>query len=324
MSKPAWHPTASLQALKARAELYQQIRQFFASRNVLEVDTPTLSHGTVTDVHLDAFSCEFNHSSSGKPEALYLQTSPEFALKRLLSAYKTCIYQLGKAYRHEGQGRWHNPEFTMLEWYRVGFDHHALMQEVSDLLKAVLDVPDTETLSYQQAFLQYLSLDPLTAKTAEIAAVFNRCNIDLSDDYPIDRDGMLQLLFSYEIEPKIGQQVPCFIYGYPASQAALAQLNEQDPRIADRFEVYYKGAELANGFHELQNAEEQRKRFEQDNRLRNTFRLPPKPIDEHFLAALESGLPACAGVALGVDRLLMIKLDAQHIEDVLAFPVARA
>ena len=324
MSKPLWQPTASLQALQARAQLYQQIRQFFASRNVLEVDTPTLSHGTVTDVHLDAFSCEFNYSSTGKTETLYLQTSPEFALKRLLATYKTCVYQLGKAYRHEGHGRWHNPEFTMLEWYRIGFDDHQLMQEVSELLQLVLDVPETEMLSYQQAFLKHLALDPLTATTAEVATVFNRCNIDLSDDYPIDHDGMLQLLFSYEIEPNVGQQVPCFIYGYPASQASLAKLNIQDPRTADRFEVYFKGAELANGFHELQSAPEQRRRFEHDNRLRATFRLPEKPIDEHFLAALDAGLPVCSGVALGVDRILMLKLGAEHIEDVIAFPVNRA
>lgn len=319
-----WRPTASLQALRERAQLYTAIRQFFAERDVLEVDTPVLSHGTVTDVFIDGFATNFAYSDSGHNETLYLQTSPEFALKRLLASYQTSIYQLSKAFRHEGFGRLHNPEFTMLEWYRVGLDHHDLMDEISDLLKALISAQHTERMTYQQAFQKHLKLDPLSDSTQRIAQVFNDCNIDLSDEYPIDHDGMLQLLFSYEIEPRIGQQYPCFIYDYPASQSSLAKINRDDPRVADRFELYFKGTELANGFHELQDAAEQRKRFEHDNRLRRTFRFAEKPLDERFLGALEAGIPACAGVAMGIDRILMLKHGYTHIEQVLAFPVNRA
>ncbi|NVK55232.1 MAG: elongation factor P--(R)-beta-lysine ligase [Alteromonadaceae bacterium] len=320
----SWQPTASLQALKDRAVLYAQIRQFFIERDVLEVDTPLLSQGTVTDAYIEAFKTSFDHSCSGLKKTLYLQTSPEFALKRLLASYQTSVYQLSKAFRHEGGGRWHNPEFTLLEWYRIGFDHHDLMDEIADLLKHVLHTAGTERMTYQQAFQRYLNVDPLTASTARIAEVFRQCNIELIGGETIDRDGMLQLLFSYEIEPKIGQHLPCFIYAYPASQSALAKLNADDPKVADRFELYYKGAELANGFHELQSVTEQRQRFEQDNRQRMALGLPVKPIDERFLASLESGLPQCAGVAMGIDRILMLKHNYSHIEQVLAFPVERA
>ncbi|MDC8833044.1 elongation factor P--(R)-beta-lysine ligase [Alteromonas gilva] len=319
-----WQPTASLQALKDRARLYAQIRQFFADRDVLEVDTPVLSHGTVTDVYIEGFATPFQHSSEGHEQTLYLQTSPEFALKRLLACYQTSVYQLSKAFRHEGGGRWHNPEFTMLEWYRIGLDHHALMDEIAALLKHVLNAEHTERMTYQQAFQQYLNLDPLSASTEGIAEVFRQCNIELNDTESLSRDSMLQLLFSYEIEPKIGQQVPCFIYAYPASQSALATINSSDPRVADRFELYFKGAELANGFNELQSATEQRQRFEQDNVNRQHSGLPQKPVDERFLAALDAGLPPCAGVAMGLDRLLMLKHGYTHIDQVLAFPIARA
>lgn len=290
----------------------------------MEVDTPALSHGTITDVFIDGFSTSFAYSESGHNETLYLQTSPEFALKRLLACYQTSIYQMAKVFRHEGGGHYHNPEFTMLEWYRVGMDHHQLMDEIGDLLGVILDVQQTERMTYQQAFLKYLNLDPLSATTQGIAEVFTSCNIDLNDENPLDRDGMLQLLFSFEIEPKIGQQFPCFIYHYPASQSSLARISTHDPSVADRFELYYKGAELANGFHELQDAAEQRRRFEHDNHLRRTVGFAEKPIDERFMAALKAGIPDCAGVAMGIDRILMLKHGYTHIEQVLAFPVSRA
>lgn len=319
-----WRPTASLTALKQRAALYARIREFFAQRDVLEVDTPLLSQGTVTDVYLDAFETEYQFAADGKSHSLFLQTSPEFALKRLLASYQTSIYQLSKAFRHEGHGRWHNPEFTMLEWYRVGKDHHDLMDEITEFLQCILDVKDTQRMTYQQAFLEFLDIDPLHDSTQRIAEVFEQHHIELNSAYPVGHDDMLQLLFSYHIEPKIGQEYPCFIYEYPASQSALAKLNVQNPRIADRFELYYKGAELANGYNELQNAEEQQRRFAHDNRLRRTFRLDEKPVDNRLVSALEHGLPQCAGVAMGIDRILMLKHGYDHIEQVLAFPVERA
>lgn len=322
-TSPSWQPNASLAALQARASLLADIRRFFAQQNVLEVDTQILSQGTVTDVYLDGFVTSFDFSSCGHTQSLYLQTSPEFAMKRLLAAYKTCIYQLGKAFRHEGQGRWHNPEFTMLEWYRVGFDHHQLMDELNQLLMLTLATPSAKKMTYQDAFESTLGFDPLTCSDDTLDQAMQQQQIDLYSSH-IHRDDKLQLLFGKAIEPIIGQDRPCFVYGFPASQASLAQLNASDPRIADRFELYFKGAELANGFRELQNADEQLARFEQDNYQRKAQGLPQKPIDRYFIAALEHGLPACAGVAMGIDRLLMLKLGEEHISQVMPFTIERA
>lgn len=319
-----WQPTTTCEARVARAALLRLIRDFFYTRNVLEVDTPLLSAGTVTDEHLDAFETPFHFSSTGEPVRLFLQTSPEYAMKRLLCAQSGSIYQICKAFRHEGEGRWHNPEFTMLEWYRIDFDHFALMNEVDELLQLVLNTKAGEQISYQHAFIEYLDVDPLNTSDEVLVDIMTKENIDIHAPETLGFDSKLQLLFSYCIEPKIGQQRPCFVYNFPASQAALAKINESDPRVADRFEVYFKGVELANGFNELSAAHEQRSRFQQDNEKRQQAGLATKPIDENFLCALEAGLPSCAGVALGIDRLLMLKVGAQHIQEVISFPVSRA
>ncbi|OLF78380.1 poxB regulator PoxA [Alteromonas sp. W12] len=320
----SWQPTTTHEARVARAELLRTIREFFYARNVLEVDTPLLSNGTVTDEHLDAFDTQFNFASSGKPTTLYLQTSPEYAMKRLLCADSGSIYQVCKAFRHEGEGRWHNPEFTMLEWYRLGFDHFALMDEVDALLQETLNTASADKMTYQKAFQTYLNIDPLSADNDVLLKAMEEQNIDIHAPQNLSYDSKLQLLFSYVIEPKIGNEKPCFIYDFPASQAALAKLSPVDERVAERFEVYYKGAELANGFHELSAAKEQRERFETDNEKRKETGLPAKPIDENFLSALDAGLPPCAGVALGIDRLLMLKTNAKHIQEVINFTVSRA
>ena len=320
----SWQPTTTHEARVARAELLRTIREFFYARNVLEVDTPLLSNGTVTDEHLDAFDTQFNFASSGKPTTLYLQTSPEYAMKRLLCADSGSIYQVCKAFRHEGEGRWHNPEFTMLEWYRLGFDHFALMDEVDALLQETLATAPADKMTYQQAFQTYLNIDPLTADDDMLLKAMKEQKIDIHAPQSLSYDSKLQLLFSYAIEPKIGIEKPCFIYDFPASQAALAKLSSDDERVAERFEVYYQGAELANGFNELSAEKEQRLRFETDNRKRDEHGLPTKPIDENFLSALDAGLPACAGVALGIDRLLMLKINAKHIQEVINFTVSRA
>jgi len=245
-------------------------------------------------------------------------------MKRLLCAESGSIYQICKAFRHEGEGRWHNPEFTMLEWYRVGFDHFALMDEVDALLQETLSTLPADTMTYQDAFLTYLNIDPLSASNDELLGAMKQQGIDIHEPENLSFDSKLQLLFSYVIEPQIGSDKPCFIYNFPASQAALAKLSATDPRVAERFEVYFKGAELANGFNELSAAKEQRVRFESDNEKRRASGLVTKPIDENFLNALEVGLPLCAGVALGVDRLLMLKTGANHINEVINFTVSRA
>ncbi len=319
-----WQPTASIEQLRSRAKVIQTIRQFFANKNVLEVDTPAMSHATVTDIHLHTFQTEFVGPGYSGGRKLYFMTSPEFHMKRLLAAGSGCIYQICKSFRNEENGRYHNPEFTMLEWYRVGFDHHQLMDEMDELLQLVLGCGDAQRMSYQQAFLSVLGVCPLEASMAELKRVASELGLSDIAEPEQDRDTLLQLLFSIGVEGKIGQDTPAFVFDFPASQAALAKINPQDPRVADRFEVYFKGIELANGFHELDNPAEQLKRFEEDNLKRAEMGLVAQPIDHHLIEALKSGLPDCAGVALGIDRLIMLSLGCDHIDQVTAFPFPRA
>lgn len=315
-----WQPTASIGQLRQRAQILAQIRQFFAERDVLEVDTPAMSHATVTDIHLHTFQTEFVGPGYADGRKLYFMTSPEFHMKRLLAAGSGCIYQINKAFRNEENGRFHNPEFTMLEWYRVGFDHQKLMDEMDDLLQRVLRCGQAERITYQQAFINVLGVCPLEGSMDELKLVAGTLGLSDIAEPEKDRDTLLQLLFSIGVEGKIGQQSPAFVYDFPASQAALAKINQADPRVADRFEVYFKGIELANGFHELDNPHEQLKRFESDNAKRIEMGISPQPIDHHLIAALESGLPECAGVALGIDRLIMLAIGCDHIDQVTAFP----
>ncbi|EGR0199126.1 elongation factor P--(R)-beta-lysine ligase [Vibrio alginolyticus] len=315
-----WQPTASIDQLRQRATLIASIRQFFADRQVMEVDTPAMSHATVTDIHLHTFQTEFVGPGYADGSKLFFMTSPEFHMKRLLAAGSGCIYQINKAFRNEENGRYHNPEFTMLEWYRVGFDHHKLMDEMDDLLQLVLKCGAAQRMTYQQAFIDVLGVCPLEGSMTELKSAASKLGLSDIAEPEEDRDTLLQLLFSVGVENKIGQDVPAFVYDFPASQAALAKINPQDHRVADRFEVYFKGIELANGFHELDNPKEQLARFEQDNAKRIEMGLKPQPIDYHLISALEAGLPDCAGVALGIDRLIMLALGCDHIDQVTAFP----
>ncbi|HAS6603608.1 elongation factor P--(R)-beta-lysine ligase [Vibrio parahaemolyticus] len=315
-----WQPTASIEQLRQRATLIAAIRQFFAERQVMEVDTPAMSHATVTDIHLHTFQTEFVGPGYADGSKLFFMTSPEFHMKRLLAAGSGCIYQINKAFRNEENGRYHNPEFTMLEWYRVGFDHHKLMDEMDDLLQLVLKCGAAQRMTYQQAFIDVLGVCPLEGSMTELKSAASKLGLSDIAEPEEDRDTLLQLLFSVGVENKIGQDVPAFVYDFPASQAALAKINPQDHRVADRFEVYFKGIELANGFHELDNPKEQLARFEQDNAKRIEMGLKPQPIDYHLISALEAGLPDCAGVALGIDRLIMLALGCDHIDQVTAFP----
>ncbi|MDE3272753.1 elongation factor P--(R)-beta-lysine ligase [Pseudoalteromonas sp. G4] len=319
-----WQPSASIENLKARASLLKTIRDFFYARNVMEVETPSLSQASVTDIHLASFSTQFVGPGFAKGLPLYLQTSPEFAMKRLLAAGSGAIFQLAKAFRNEEAGRHHNPEFTMLEWYRPGFNAAQLMDEIDDLMIAVVGSEKAERISYQQAFITHLACDPLTASIEELSQLAKQQGFEHIAEQENDKDTLLQLLFCMCIEPKIGQKTPCFVYHFPASQAALAKLNSDDNRVAERFELYFKGMELANGFDELTEADEQRQRFIDDNNKRKVQGLAEVTVDERFLAALSHGLPQCSGVALGVDRLLMLALNAKRISDVIAFDVERA
>ncbi|CCN85354.1 Putative lysyl-tRNA synthetase [Vibrio nigripulchritudo SFn27] len=324
MSLNQWQPTAQLSQLKQRADLIAQIRAFFYERGVLEVDTPAMSHATVTDIHLHTFKTQFVGPGYADGSALFLMTSPEFHMKRLLAAGSGSIYQICKSFRNEENGRFHNPEFTMLEWYRVDFDHHDLMDEMDALLQLTLGCASAERMTYQNAFIDTLGVCPLEGKMSELKHAAAKLGLNDIAEPEEDRDTLLQLLFSMGVETRIGQEVPAFVYDFPASQAALAKINATDPRVADRFEVYFKGIELANGFHELDNPKEQLARFERDNAQRETMGLEPQPIDHHLIEALKSGLPQCAGVALGIDRLVMLALGASHIDEVTAFPFPRA
>lgn len=230
---------------------------------------------------------------------------------------------MNRSFRNEEAGRHHNPEFTMLEWYRPHYDMYRLINEVDDLLQQILECDASESISYQQAFLRCLNIDPLSADKEALVAVATTLGVGDLAAAEDDRDTLLQLLFMLGVEPKIGQDRPTFVYHFPASQASLAEISTEDHRVAERFEVYYKGIELANGFRELTDAREQRQRFEQDNRRRLEKGLAEQPIDHLLLAALEHGLPDCSGVALGVDRLVMLALNADALSEVIAFPVDR-
>jgi len=325
MSETAsWQPTAPIANLLKRAAILAEIRKFFADRGVLEVETPAMSQATVTDIHLFPFQTQFVGPGAAQGIPLYLMTSPEYHMKRLLVAGSGPIYQMGRNFRNEEAGRHHNPEFTMLEWYRPYYDMYQLMNEMDDLLQQILECDSAESLSYQQAFLRHLDVDPLTADKAQLVEA--AAKLDLRDlaEKEEDRDTLLQMLFAFGVEPNIGRDRPAFVYHFPASQASLAKISTEDHRVAERFEVYYKNMELANGFHELSDSAEQRRRFEHDNQQRARLGLPQHPIDENLLDALHNGLPDCSGVALGVDRLVMIALGAEQISDVIAFPVYRA
>lgn len=317
-----WQPSADIGYLRFRATIIQKIRAFFAARKVLEVDTPLMCHTSVTDPFIQSIPALFQAHPAAPEERYYLQTSPEYAMKRLLAAGSGAIYQITKAFRQGEVGRFHNPEFTMLEWYRLAFDHHDLMDEMDELLQQVLDIDAAERISYSDLFQAYLQLDVHTATLAELSDCATQQGISLAS--PItDRDTWLNLLMTHCIEPQLGNDRPCFIYNFPASQAALARMTGDNPPLAARFEVYYKGIELANGFHELQDANEQRARFEKNLVARQQMGLAELPIDELFISALAHGLPDCAGVALGIDRLVMLAMSCDHIAEVLSFAFPR-
>ncbi len=316
-----WRPTASLEMLHLRAGTLARIRSFFADREVLEVETPLLASAPVTDLHLQALSCRYRGPGADPGRKLFLQTSPEFAMKRLLAAGSGSVYQICKAMRDGESGGMHNPEFTILEWYRPGWDHHRLMSEVDELLQLVLGTAPGDRITYRTAFDRHTSINPFAASDQELVHRAKMLGVAEPDD--LGRDDLLNLLLTHAVEPQLGRGRPTFVYDYPASQASLARIRPGETPVAERFEVFSEGVELANGYHELTDPAEQRRRFESDNSARRAARLPEVPIDERLLAAIEHGLPDCAGVALGVDRLLMVATGSREISEVLAFPIDR-
>lgn len=324
MSRVTPQPVTHTQALRLRASLYTLIRKFFAERNVLEVETPILSAAGNTDPNIESFSTAFSgHVDAGARER-WLRTSPEFPLKRLLAAGVGDCYELGRVFRNAEAGGRHNPEFSMLEWYRIGWDHRRLMQEAVTLVEAALALvgrrAEVVVENYRQFFLDELLLDPLHAPIDALREPLASYGIDPDG---LNRDDWLDLLITHVLQPAFPTDRITVIHDYPASQCALAKIRASDPPMAERFELYLGKYELANGYHELNDATEQRARFERDNAVRRTRGQREIPVDDRLLAVLDQ-MPDCAGVALGIERLLMCLAGSDAIADVLAFPFSEA
>jgi lysyl-tRNA synthetase class 2 len=317
-----WRPTATLPTLALRAQALAMAREFFAERQVLEVDTPALVRHAVTDVNI--------HSAQvmlpGHPGPLFLHTSPEYAMKRLLAAGSGDIYQISHVFRGDETSRLHNAEFTLIEWYRCGWGMQQLMHEVAALVCRLLGVAQgaATALSYIQAFQQFAGCDPLTASDDQLRSLAIEQHLDSALAGRCTRDELLDWLMGAAVGPRLGSEGLCFIHRYPVSQAALARIDPDDPRVALRFELYFHGTELANGFEELADPTEQQARFEADRQERLRRGLPAPDIDQALLDALASGLPPVSGVALGFDRVLMLRAGASAISEVLTFPLDRA
>ena len=309
---PPWQPTASLDTIKARAQLYRQLRDFFAKREVLEVETPILGQAATVDPFIESLHTRV------LGELRFLQTSPEFFMKRLLAAGSGSIYSLGKVFRQGEQGRKHHPEFTMLEWYRLGWNEQQLIDEVAELFLQLMPELSVTKLSYRDCFKQFLQIDPHRASGETLKTlVLDHIDCQLENE---PNDTWLDLLMTHCIEPNLPKGL-VFIYDYPATQAALAKIDkdEQGQLVAKRFEAYINGMELANGYWELTDAVEQKNRFINDQNYKKKYQNNLLPYDKHLVAALESGMPECAGVAVGVDRLLMQVCGIDRLQEVLSF-----
>ena len=324
-----FQPSANIETLRQRAVVVGNLRRFFEAHDFFEVDTPTLSSDIVVDRHLDPISIarsQLETASSRQQahdrEPFWLQTSPEFAMKRLIASGAEAIYQITHAFRSGETGRLHNPEFTMLEWYRMGDTQQSAMQLLGELATSILGRPDFHCMTYQSAFQQHAGFDPLNAGAAQMKQVAKQHAINIEGlQHETDVDLWRNLLLTHIVEPKLGIGNPTIIYDWPASQAALAKVRSDNPPVAERFELYADGIELANGYHELRDPVELRRRNQSVNQLRELDGRSPLPTESRLLTAMESGLPPCCGVALGVDRLVMLALGKNNLREVMAFPI---
>lgn len=324
----AWQPTCSVAMLQLRARMLTNIRAFFSQKQVLEVETPLLSHTIGTDPQLEFFSTDY--CLPPLQHRLFLQTSPEFSMKRLLAAGSGSIYQICKAFRNGEAGRFHNPEFTMLEWYRVGFDLTQLMDEIAELILSLfaaeqVKLESVQRVSYQAIFQQHTRLNALVFSYADYCAY--ALSHDVSEAVSLcehDHALWLDFLFSHCVQPHLNNDNLYMVYGYPACQSSLARINADNPLITDRVELFINGVELGNGFYELTDAVEQNQRFDDEITTRQQKKLPDVVKDERLIAALKTGLPECSGIAIGLDRLLMLLSKSTSIDDVLSFSIHRA
>ena len=322
---PDFLPSASLETLKVRATLLTRIRDFFDERGFLEVETPILSHDVVVDRHLDPLSVTL-FDDPRQPELgknLWLQTSPEFGMKRLIVAGMPAIYQITRAFRGGEVGDLHNPEFTMVEWYRVGDDYEAGMRLLGEFAAELLDRGMPTRLSYRDAFLRFANIDPLESTPEKLAEAAARVS-GQEPDYDAPRDALLDLLLVERVERQLGFPEPIILYDYPASQSALARVRPGELPVAERFELYVDGIELANGYHELLDADVLRLRNQMNNRARQADGKSALPDESRLLSAMEHGLPPCSGTALGFDRLVMVAMGAKSLREVMAFSIDRA
>ena len=319
----SWQPNTTLETLKSRAELVDRARNFFKKNNTLETDTPSLSQSTTPDPNIESFITHYNNQN------YYLQSSPEFPMKRLLAAGSGAIYQICKVFRQAEAGRNHNPEFTMIEWYQPEMQYHQLMQQVDDLVRCLLQdkltLKETQFFSYKDIFLNVVGINPHTANENDLYELIEKNKIQLyQSDTSLNKDALLDLIMTHLVQHALPKDAPVFIYDYPETQAALANIRKENINLAERFELYINGIELANGYQELLNAEEQQQRFENENLTRANSGMELIPIDSNLIAALKHGLPMVSGVALGLDRVLMLATGVTSINDVIAFTIDKA
>lgn len=326
MPDPNWRPTADITILEKRAEVLWALRHFFHERKMLEVHTPVLSQDTVLDRHIDPVELSGDSLMIGATHGrrLFLQTSPEFGMKRLIAAGMGHIYQVSPVFRSGERGAFHNPEFTMVEWYRVGDDLQSAVAFFSDLIEHVLPHHQVQVMTYQAAFQLYADCDPLVCTIDGLAQLAAGQGLGVHADWSQDLDDWLNLIFAEIVQPRLGLEAPVIVTHYPASQSALAQLDAADPRIAERFELFVHGVELANGYHELLSAQELRARNSQVTQQRQSDGKAALRQESYLLAAMDHGLPDCSGCALGLDRLMMVLCRAKSIDEVIAFPIERA
>ncbi len=326
MNESSWQPTATRSAIEHRSEVVWRMRQFFHEQNFVEVHVPVISHDTVVDLNIEpvripAFALDCPEAGLSE---LYLQTSPEFAMKRLLASGMQAIYSIGPVFRAGERGALHNPEFTMVEWYRVDDDFAAGIALLDRLVQASLCSESAQVITYRQAFLNFAKIDPLLATVKELAELALQLELGVTGDWSDDTDTWLDLLFSEVVQPNLGLSSPTIVTHYPATQSALAKLSSEDPRTAERFELFIGGIELANGYHELLDPAELENRNQATEAKRRNVGKPGLPASSRLIEAMQAGIPPCSGCALGLDRLMMVATQAQSIDQVLAFPLERA
>jgi lysyl-tRNA synthetase class 2 len=319
-------PQASWPVLQLRSELLRRVRQFFWQRGFVEVETPVLSHDVVVDRHLDPIAVPVPHDirHPANAQTMWLQTSPEFGMKRLLAAGAGAIFQVTRAFRLGEVGPRHNPEFTLVEWYRPGDDYAAGMTLLDELCQALLERGPCVRVTFAATFDGHVGLNPHSASAAELLAAAQSHGVDVPTSLSSDRDGLVDLLLTQLVEPHLGQSQPVIVYDYPANGAALARLRDDNPPVAERFELYVNGVELANGYHELLDADVLQQRMVENNQARQHDGKPALPDDNRLLTAMRHGLPPCAGCALGFDRVIMLAAGLTDVRDAMAFPIDRA